>query len=536
MRILQGLVALQAIVLAVLFTKWCQQPDAPPPPATAAGLVAANTPGATTEASSPHAGPSTTPAPLDRERLAVATSSIVLQGLLVGVDPLPDDDDVNLACRRDGIWRPAKVSRGRFAIAGLSPGRWQLRCESRGCRLLQLDVVLDHEPVQRRDLALSRAVVLPVFVRTSQDRRLQTEIGKLGIWQSLQVIATEQELRSDLAPTENSSVGDLGVGRHRRSTDLNQRNDPNGDDGVLELDRDPPVFASLLLRHVLLASQRIEPGQSELRFVVDVEAATAKLAKVRLRVVDAAGQPVAKARIGLSSAQGGGAHALTTDDGTATLEHVLPGLCHFEVGAKDTENYASHLTLAPAAEIDLGDVVLHAASKLVGRVVDEHGQGVSCSLQWTALDLWQPPHPLQDRRNAAADGDGKFELWGTGAGRRYLVRAKTQGQRGERGTRVGFAHLDASATPPAEPPTIVLHEASMLQLRVREPGLTTFAVVVRDRDERPIEVRVIEPRWRESSVLLPEGEYVLDVYDGAGTRLSHRPLLVGTEPTTVELP
>lgn len=534
MRILQGLVALQAIVLVVLFTKWCQRPDAPPP--TAAGLGAAATPGATTEASSPHAGPTTTPDPVDRERLAVATSSIVLQGLLVGVDPLPGDDEVSLSCRRDGLWRPAKVSRGRFAIAGLSPGRWQLRCESRGCRLLQLDVVLDHEPVQRRDLALSRAVVLPVFVRTSQDQRLQTEVGKLGIWQSLQVIATERELRSDLAPTENSSVGDLGVGRHRRSADLNQRNDPNGDDGVLELDRDPPVFASLLLRHVLLASQRIEPGQRELRFVVDLEAATAKLAKVRLRVVDAAGQPVAKAGIELSTAQGGGSHKSTAADGTATLEHVLPGLCYFQIGASKTENFASHLTLAPGADLDLGDVVLRAAAHLQGRVVDENGQGVSCSLQWTALDLWQPPHPLQDRRNAAADGDGKFELWGTGAGRRYLVRAKTQGQRGALGTRVGFAHLDASATPAAEPPTIVLHAATMLQLRVREPGLTTFAVVVRDRDERPIDVRVIEPRWRESSVLLPPGEYVLDVYDGAGTRLSHRPLLVGTEPATVAVP
>ncbi|MGK0435115.1 MAG: hypothetical protein ACJA0V_004274, partial [Planctomycetota bacterium] len=273
MRMVQSIVGVQGIVLLVLLGVWWQHGEVAPPQPP--GEVLAAKPIAPTETNT---GSLVTPAASLIERTRAITpvdagssgQSVILQGRLTGVTPLPDTDSVRLSLRQDNRWRQAEVTKtGAYAIAGLRAGTWLVRCQANGCRQQEFEYTLDHREIQRLDIELQSATVLKVFVRTLDGARLQAELSKLGIWQGLRVIATATPLAGDLMPTESSSVGDVGIGRHRQPSDLNQRSDPDSDEGVLELDEPPPANAALLLRHMVIAQQRIHPGQTELHFEVD---------------------------------------------------------------------------------------------------------------------------------------------------------------------------------------------------------------------------------------------------------------------------
>ena len=269
MQKVHGLVAAQSLILVALAMVVWRSGDLAPPSFAAEQQALAAREGTAPSAHGalgammPTAGST---APIDRTAapasVLAAAANVVLHGSLLGIDPPPKDKTVRLSCRRDAEWRSATVDdAGHFAIAGLRPGAWQLSCEVEGYRKIEAELELTSAPVQQRDFTLTAATVLPVFVKTPTGGRLQPELSKIGVWSSLQVIATAAPLAGDLPVTENSWVGDLGLGRFRRPNDRNTGTDEQANDGVLELDQPPPVVATLLMSHVVLAEQRIEPGQ-----------------------------------------------------------------------------------------------------------------------------------------------------------------------------------------------------------------------------------------------------------------------------------
>ena len=530
MRILKGVVGIQAIVLAVLLALLIQRADVAPPPALVGRTGTEAAPDVVREqASLLRTAAAASAASPDAERVhapPAADDLVVLQGRLLGIDPPPTDDAVRLTCRRDDGWRSSNVLAGVYADAALAAGPWRSTCEVEGCVKQEFDHVLTTAPVQRLDLTLEPAVVLPVFVRTTDGARLMPQLTELGIWQGLQVIAVETPVLGDFAPTEQTSIGDVGLGRHRIDGDLDQRREADGDDGRLELDRPPPLHAVLLLRHLVLAQQPIVPGQRELRFEVDLAAVKARFAKVRLRIVDASGQPVHTARVQFSSAQGGGSAGKPDAQGGITIEHALPGLAHFAVWAKDLEQYAAHVTLPAGETTDLGDLVLTSPRTVRGRLVDADGVGRSGGVQWTAIDAWRPPHPMQDRRSTSADGDGNFEL-ALGA-RRYVVAGRAADG------RVGYTIVDGDSAAVA-PFEIPVAEPTTVRLVVSD-AFATFAVVVRDPAGDLLDVQRLEPRWREAPLRLPPGDYRVEVFDGHGVFVRRAPLRVGTAPVQLEVP
>lgn len=530
MRILPTVVVVQAIVLIVLFLQWTQR-TVPLVPA-GSPVLAAEAGDATAASGEIAAGGTANAASLARERAptpsaseAAAAPSLVLQGKILGLEPPPKPDTVRLSLSRSGRYRGATFSeRGGYAISGLSPGVWQLRCEVPGCQLLEFATTLSNEPVQRLDLTLTKATVLTVWAQTTDGKRLATELAKLEVWQGLRVVASATPRIGDFEPTENSSVGDSPIGRFRAPSDLNQATDANASDGTLELDRPPPAHAALVLRHMVLAQQPIELGQTELRFAVDLATVTARMPNVRARVLGPDGNPVA-ARVSLETAQGGGAGKKTDEKGIVVCEHVMPGLMLVEVWSKDLERWSSHVTIPSGGEVDLGDITLTATKVVPGRVVDENGAPTGATIQWTALDLWRAPHPLMDRRSTSADGDGKFEL-GLGR-RRYTLRVQSGSG------RVGFAFVDG-ATAGAEPFVVTVRPARKLELDARKVGMR--CVVIADATGQPFDVCRIESRWLQRTVSLPDGDYQMLVYDAAGVERHRERLVIAGADVQKELP
>jgi len=462
--------------------------------------------------------------------VAGADGNVILSGRLTGVDlPLDLAASPRLTLRRGDTWRSAEFSAGgAYAVTGLAPGEWDVTCQLDGYRKVQMAHALDEREFQSLDLTLEPAAALRVFVQTPEGARLQAKLAESGTWTSLRVIATEQPLGGDLMPTRSSSVGDVGVGRHRQSHDMNQRADPDGDDGVLELDVAPPVYASLLLRHMLLAQQRVEVGQTELRFTVPFDDVVSRFGTVSLRLVDGTGQPVAGARAQLATAQGGGQHASSDERGVCEIQRALPGLGVLSLHAAGLESYETHLTLRPGEALDLGEVVLFAPIELSGRVVSAAGEPIAATVWCAVLDRWRPPHPLT-RLGGSTDFEGNFQLPRLGP-RQYMFRATA----GDDEAFVGFALVDARGGGGGRH-EIVVRPSRRVTFRATAP-LEVRVVVIEDPEGRPLDVVRQELRWPEAKVSLPDGDYVMTVYDGNGGRLLREPLRVAGADLARDLP
>lgn len=530
MRWLPPLVGIETAVLCVLLALWwTRDPGVAPPtaePGTDHRAEAAATVGGDV-AAAPATGQTTENAPQRTAAAPLAGSAglgVILHGRLIAPTPLADLEQILLNCHQNATWRPAELHPdGSYAVADLSPGIWRIRCEAPGFRRLDLEHVVSAAAIQRLDIPLQAATVLPVFVRTTDDRRLQPELAKIGIWQGLNVVATREPLLGDLEPTEHSSVHSIGIGNHRQDSDPNRRMDQDAGDGVLELDEPPPVHATLLLRHMVLASQRIDPGQTELRFRVDPEAILGRLAKVRVRLLGPNG-PIDKGTVRLATAQGGGSVGKSDEQGVAVVDKVLPGLTSVDIHAKDCEPFTTHWTIPPDGEHDLGEIVLTGAVQVPGKVLDQHGSPVRASVEWTALDLWQPPHPRIDRRSTTADGDGHFTL--PAGRRRYTVRAQTDD------LRVGFAIVDTTGVG-TERFLVTVRPTQELHMRTTS-GQVRVGVVT-DRDGNLLDVRRLELRWPAASLRLPDGEYRWTAYDGRGHQLRQEELRIAGREATKEL-
>jgi len=530
MRWLPSLVGIESVVLCLLLAYWWsadldpapQSPDSGLRPAdSAAAMVSSAAIGAT---GTPAAVDSTTERTAARPATAAADRGVILHGHLLAPNPLHELEQIRFSLSRGQTWRSAELhASGSYAVADLDPGTWRVICEVPGYRRMQFEHTLTEAPFQVLDIPLQAAIVLPVFLRTRDDQRLQTELAKLGLWQGLAVVATREPLAADLEPTEQSTVRLVGVGNHRQDGDLNRRQDPTAGDGVLELDEAPPVHAALLLRHMVLAQQRIDPGQAELRLVVDLEEVTARLAKVRLRLLGPDG-PLANAVVWLSTAQGGGSVGRSDEQGFVRIENVLPGITSVDISAKACESIHTHWTLVPSVERDLGDFVLNPFMELRGRVVDAAGKPVRASVYWTALDLWQPPHPSSGRRSMSADGEGNFSL--PAGRRRYSVCARTDDR------QIGYAIVDG-ARAGSERFVVTVQQGHTLGLR--NVSQQVRVGVITDPAGNLLEVLRLELRWPEATATLPDGDYRLRVYDGHGRLLGQEEFRVAGAEVQKEL-
>lgn len=502
-------------------------------------------PGAAAPAAAPVADAAANPgaAPTAREAAAPAVPAlaandpigIVLSGSVRSADGQPVEGNVYLS-RMDVHRGGESAAPGSYAIAGLQPGEWTLTCRAEDFTPLEQTITLDDRAFQQLDLTLQRSYLVRVKVLGADGASIYEEVQKKSMWGAPYVVATEQPLANDLPPTTQSSLLRFGIAEWKGFRGISARDvDPKllaqGYAGELRLHRAPPAYASLLLRTTLLQSQRIEPGQQELVFTIEAKDVLAKHGSVRMRLLDASGAPIPGLRPSVRTAQGGGAYGKSGDDGAVVIENVVPGMGILELmtGA-ERESLFRHVRVPAGGTVDLGDITLGAGEKIVGTVLGADGKPVNgASIQWTELDSRTFAQPLVSNRSAAADAEGKFQLWGCGR-HRYAVRASVQGG------GLGVATVDARNGAPPDL-RITLGTPMKVALRVNVPPTEGFVVTVLASDRSPIAVATIAAEYRPSSLSLLPGSYTVEIHDMRSDRLARSfALTVGSEPLTIDVP
>ncbi len=526
MRGLQLLLIAETLVLAVLVALWWSRSRGalPPqlPPAHDAGAESAST---SMQGSAvpghPTARDEGAPRTATAARAAVAPTgagaSVFVRGRLVAADGGDPPEDAYVHFRRGSAVQRATVSEDCFAVGGLASGTWEVRATADGFARYREELVVRGAPLQAADLALARAHAVDVFVRTPTGEPLEVVSAAGRSQRGLWIVATAQPLHGDLPVTDNTTVGDVGIGRYTSARGIGAP--AAGDDvpdGKLQLDRPPPANVALLFRHVLVAQQPIAAGQAEVRFEVAADTVAALLGSVAMRLVDGvSGQPITDGvYVGLSSAQGGGVGGAPDASGRLLVDGVPPGLNSLEVRSQSYEALWDLVRVPASGAVDLGDFLLYPPVTIGGRTVGPDGVPCAAMLQWTALDTMDFPRELVSRRNARADGAGVFEI--RAGPRRYVVRARADGG------LIGVAVVDGRQAS-AEPLEIRLARAVEIVARLRDP-LAGCTVTVRDGGGVPVAAARIEPRWSQVTLSVPPGDYMAEVHDDADALLQRVPL------------
>lgn len=452
---------------------------------------------------------------------------VVVHGVVQAIGGAPVAE-ARVTFERDGEWRGGQSqANGAYAAAALQPGAWQGTCRAEGFATRETTCTLTDAATQRFDFVLDEVYVVKVRMQNAAGEPVVDVLAKHGVQATPTVIATSEPLPGDLPITEQTLVR-VGVGDwHEADAKLREA----GFAGELRLHRRPPVHASLLLRHLLLGSQRLEPGQHELAFVLETEDVASKLATVKLRLLDAAtGQPLVDAWVAVQTAQGRGSRAKADAEGRCTIVNALPGFGSLQVRVAEYEQPWLCVRVPAGGTLDLGDLALSRLVAVKGRIVDVDDKPVAgVQLQSTDLDRRTWPHPLISRRsNGVSDAEGAFELSALGR-HRYVVVGRGSDGRG------GFALVDASAGPPP-PVTLRFAALTRVALRAQFEFTEAYTVSALTADRTPVDVAWLEGRYARKQLSLPPGDYTIEIHDATDRLVRSFGLQVGSEPLAIDVP
>lgn len=428
----------------------------------------------------------------------------------------------SLSCQVGDRYAAASSAKdGTFALAGLQPGVFTLSVRADGAVETKVELTLTDDAVQNHDFTLDPSFPVRVKIETPDGKDGTSALRmtlRAGI--GFHVVGQRERFPDHLAPTD---YGVVFVGDAKWDGEMNPK---DGLAGTLSFAQAPPSHIALLLRNAVLDQQVVQPGQQEVKFVVDMDAVKKRLASATLRVVDAdTGEPITDARVMLSSSSGSGPGGKLDATGKTTVENLAPGLLRCQIHAKDHEQYSSTVRIASGQHLDLGEVRLGKATPLTGKVLDADGKPANATITWTELKWRTTPTKFVSNRTARTEADGTFSLWGTGRGL-LAVQARSP---------EGLLAVGVFDNP----------SAAGIELRLGTPGectvtrpddLTrTFTLTFYDAQKRPIAANTYEPRQRTSKVKLPMGDYTFEVHDDQDRLLQSGAMTFGPTPTTLEI-
>lgn len=316
-----------------------------------------------------------------------------------------------------------------YAVAGIEPGRFTLRCSAPEYRDAVVPIELSRPATVRRvDVRLERAGTIAIRFLTPDGRPLAAALDEAGFGGHLSVVATPEALVRFQRVPSNSSVGVYRVGEARERGAA-------GPDGFLELKTDPPLHASVVWDSLVVASEFVPAPVGELSIVVSLDTFGATRGSIRFRVVDGATRAPLEGVLVQSST---GGSVVTAGDGRVELTDVACGSHLFDLAAAGSYKLLDggsvsmwqgppgsyklqrkSLPLAPGQSIDAGDVPLFVSCTLRGVVRDANGAPASSYFWCVPRGLVAGPDALHVADRFSRDGvesfrsseeDGTFEL------------------------------------------------------------------------------------------------------------------------------
>lgn len=408
-----------------------------------------------------------------------------------------------------------------FAIAGLAPGTVEYRTRVAGHRELRASIEIPAgTPRLRHDLVIEPTWVLAVKIVTPDGRLLHTALAEIVrerrrlAFVEVAAVATATAPDGDFSPTAGRDVA-VGLGRWRGATGIAAQIGegpplPAGVSGVLEIDASREVWVSAVLRHRVLASAAVQPGQTEVALTVALEQVLQELGTIRGRVVDAAtGAPVPRARVGFDDLQSGGMGEAAAADGRFELRDLRPGLLRMGIRSELHQANGDLVLLEPGQVLDLGDVPVAAVRNVRGRCEGARSGADQGRIAWTPLEPpWHPAVRQRGGGTTAVAGDGTFALRLTEG--RYLIRAYGAGG--------AVVEVDTRVLGD-EPLVLRLAPEAELRVAVQSAG-EPWEMAVADAARRVLHRVSLRDGQRFPVALLP-GDYRVELTGPGGAAKAH---------------
>jgi len=345
---------------------------------------------------------------------------------------------------------------------------------------------------------------------------------------ALSVIATPEPLDGDLSPCRSSKVA-AGLGAFRENGQHTPWRHvsvlPASAVGMLTLPPDRAVHVALLTRNAVLAQGEAAPGRSDLEFVVPLESVEAKLARVRLRLIDEQGAPVAGVRVAMTDAQSWNAGQPTDESGRVVFESLRPGRLDLTIQHHTLAGPPVLIDVPSGADLDLGDIVLrpYADVELDVSAFEGSGSVRVFSLDAPAREGWNVHDFSVSAEDAPPVTVGPTRQLRLFPGRYTMV--------GRSKRRVAIVHVDTRALGSA-PVRFPLTEGVPLRVRGQVGDLPVHLGI-----RSPVSGLVYCTDLNGAVDLridLPAGDYVAQI--GAGPRPVERSLTLGPAGAVLEVP
>jgi hypothetical protein len=276
------------------------------------------------------------------------------------------------------------------------------------------------------------------------------------------------------------------------------------------------VHVALLLRGGVVAQQPASPGDATLTFTLTPAELLARTGTVRLRVVDASGAAVTKAKVALHDDGSSGGGEPVDAEGRATLRHLQPGRLRLEVMGSEQKPRATNVDVRPGTELDLGDVVLLPTTAVDFRI-EPFSEGTVVQVTCLEPDAIGKAQSAATRRAGMADASLKLIV---GPGRHAVFAVNKHG--------CALLEFDTSALP-ALPIVMALRPQATLRLDNRVgTGLTRATI----RSAAGVVVHESEyTGTSERDLPVPAGTYTATLVGMNGT--ATKQVAVGTDGGTL---
>lgn len=377
---------------------------------------------------------------------------------------------------------------GAYALSELDFGTYWVTARGEGyCSLQQIVELSEARPQMRKDFALQKAAEVRVKVTTPEGENLVDSLEKKRAPQGARLIVAVAT-REPPGPRIDGGVASVSAGTFCNYGPRVEKLPPDCI-GLLFVECGLPAYVSLVLHGVVLETKRVELDQDEVSFVSSTESVLARLATIRLRVVEAeSGLPIARARVLLRGGSYADQGVATDPRGLATIEHREPGNFELHVRAAGYESSSQSINALPGESTELGTLALERELTVEGRVFDSEDHPLAASLAVGVFDRLNGSIRWLSSERFRTGGDGAFCLRGLGR-REYVIRAG----------RHDAAHVNAweGAARVSENLLIDTRDGSIADLEVRLRAASTLVLRATDESAAGSRVRVVDERGLE---------------------------------------